>query len=359
MTAALAPIEFELPDELSANEPAEARGLSRDSVNLMVSRSSADEIVHTSFRRLPEFLEPGDLVVVNTSATLNAAFESERIDNAGMRSRAMVHLSAPLSGSEWVIELRHDSPKGPSPLFEAEPGERLELPGGATATLVEPYARRNPVTGGVRLWIARLSLPTDHLRWSGKYGSPIRYSYVRQRWPLSYYQTIFADEPGSAEMPSAGRPFTHSLVRRLERKRVRIAPVTLHTGVSSLDSDEDPYPERYRVSAATARAVNETRSAGGRIVAVGTTVVRALETVASYDGSVQASHGWTDVIITPDRGLHVVDAMLTGFHAPKASHLSMLEALAGHDHLARAYAAALTNQYAWHEFGDVHLILRT
>jgi len=265
----------------------------------------------------------------------------------------------PLPGSSrWVIELRHDSLKGSSPLLDAEAGERLWLPAGGTATLVEPYAQRTTPTGGVRLWTTELSLPTDPLTYSADNGSPIRYAYVPKRWALSYYQTVFADEPGSAEMPSAGRPFTREILDRLEKRGVRIAPVTLHTGVSSLDSDEEPYPERYRVPATTARVVNEARSDGGRVVAVGTTVVRALETVASADGTIRPSAGWTNLVVTHERGLHVVDAMLTGFHAPKASHLSMLEALAGHDHLSRAYATALSNGYAWHEFGDVHLILR-
>lgn len=358
MTAVFAPIEFELPEELAATGPPEARGLARDSVNLLVSRVIDDNIVHTTFRQLPEFLEPGDLVVVNTSATMNSAFESERDGRDGKRCRVMVHLSTPLSASEWVIELRHDSPAGTSPLLDAEAMETLRLPGGATATLVEPYGQRNPASGGVRLWVATLSLPTDHLVWSEDYGTPVRYSYVPERWPLSYYQTIFADEPGSAEMPSAGRPFTSTVVWRLKQKGVRIARVTLHTGVSSLDANEEPYPERYCVNAVTARAVNETRARGGRVIAVGTTVVRALETAASRDGFVRPSEGWTDVVITPERGLRVIHAMLTGFHAPKASHLAMLETLAGSDHLARAYSAALSKGYAWHEFGDVHLILR-
>jgi S-adenosylmethionine:tRNA ribosyltransferase-isomerase len=208
------------------------------------------------------------------------------------------------------------------------------------------------------LWNAQLSIPTDYLTWSTKYGSPIRYSYVPERWPLSYYQTVFAAEPGSAEMPSAGRPFTRATLDRLDERRVRVAGVTLHTGVSSLDHDEDPYPERYRVPASTARAVDETRKAGGKIVAVGTTVVRALETAARRDGSVRPSQGWTDLVVTPGRAFRVVDAMLTGLHAPKATHLSMLEALAGHDHITRAYESAVSEGYSWHEFGDVHLILR-
>lgn len=358
MTTLMPAVDFQLPDELAAHEPPEARGLSRDSVRLMVSRLNDDAIIHTTFRNLPELLAPGDLLVVNTSATVNAAFESERQARDETRARVMTHLSTPLADSLWAIEIRRESAQGSSPLLDAEAGEILRLPGGATATLVQPYSRRKPSTGGVRLWTAGLSLPADHAVYAAEYGSPIRYSYVSRRWPLPFYQTIFAAEPGSAEMPSAGRPFSREILRRLETKAVRLAPVTLHTGVSSLDADEDPYPERYDVPASTARAVNETRMAGGRVVAVGTTVVRALETAASADGEIQERQGWTDLIITPERGFRAADAMLTGFHAPKASHLSMLEAIAGIDHLSRAYDAALRNGYLWHEFGDVHLILQ-
>ena len=357
MTTLLNTIDFVLPDELAAVEPPEARGGSRDSVKLMVSRVGRDEIAHSTFSNLPEFLAPGDVVVVNTSATLNAALEATRQEADGTRGRVLLHLSTPLGGSRWVVELRRNSLKGSEPLLDAEAGETIVLPAGARAILIEPYAEMASLIGGVRLWIAELSLPSDPLTYSAEHGSPIRYSYVPRKWPLSYYQTVFADEPGSAEMPSAGRPFTHRTLEQLARKGVRVAPLILHTGVSSLDSDEDPYPERYRVPSATAHLVNAARNDGRRIVAVGTTVVRALETAASFDGSVRASEGWTDLVVTPDRTLAVVDAMLTGFHAPKASHLFMLEALAGHDHLSRAYREAVENRYTWHEFGDVHLIL--
>ena len=357
MTTLAAGIEFELPDELAAHEPPESRGLSRGSVRMMVSRVREDEIIHTTFSQLPDFLEARDVVVVNSSATINAAFGAIRTTHAGSRIPVWLHLSAPLGASRWVVELRRSSLKGSTPLLDANAGETLSLPGGAKAKLIEPYAEIHSAIGGVRLWIAELSLPVDPLAYSESYGSPIRYSYVPKRWPLSYYQTIFADEPGSAEMPSAGRPFTRAIIERLEANGIRVAPLILHTGVSSIDSDEDPYPERYRVPAVTARMVNEARRSGGRVIAVGTTVVRALETAASVSGEIRPSEGWTDLVITPDRGVRAVDAMLTGFHAPKASHLSMLEAIAGHDHLSRSYNAAVQNQYAWHEFGDVHLIL--
>ncbi|MGQ0563018.1 MAG: S-adenosylmethionine:tRNA ribosyltransferase-isomerase [Gemmatimonadota bacterium] len=350
MSTLQAALDFQLPAELAAREPPEARGLARDEVRLMVTRVGDNVITHTRFFHLPDFLHAGDVLVVNTSATISAALAGRREARDGGTSHVLLHLSAPLSGRRWVVELR----SGLMPLLAADARERVHLPEGGTAILIEPYVTS---AKGTRLWIAELTLPSSTLRYAAQHGSPIRYSYVPKAWPLSYYQTVFAAEPGSAEMPSAARAFTPAILHRLQPKGVRIAPVVLHTGVSSPDADEPPYPERYRVPAATAEAVNHARATGKRIIAVGTTAVRALETVAAPDGRVQAGSGWTDVVITPERGVHAVDAILTGFHEPTASHLSMLEALAGREHLELAYEAALRQRYLWHEFGDLHLIL--
>lgn len=358
MIAVETPLDFTIGDDLSAHEPPEVRGLARDQVRLMVSRIKDDTITHTRFFDFPDFLNAGDVVVVNTSATFNAALDAERESLDGERSDVVLHLSTPVSESEWVVELRQHSEKGTSPLLDAEAGEIIHLPAQGVATLVEPYL---PATTGfpggqVRLWIANLAIPDNVITYTARFGAPIRYGYVRKSWPLSFYQTIFAGESGSAEMPSAGRGFTHEMVERLRRKGVHIVPVTLHTGVSSLESHEPPYPELYRVPELTANMVNAARADGARIVAVGTTVVRALETVADEDG-IKSNTGWTDLMITPERGLRVVDAILTGLHEPRASHLSMLEALADRDHIALAYDAAIQNHYLWHEFGDLHLIV--
>jgi S-adenosylmethionine:tRNA ribosyltransferase-isomerase len=341
-------LDFVLPYELAAHEPPEARGLDRDEVKLMVSRVHDDAIINTCFFRFPEFVASGDVLVVNTSATINAAFESGDFT---------LNLSTPISDTKWVVELRRNSEKGTAPFLDARAGEIISLPGGGTAQLVEPYMRGNMLSGRVRLWAADLDLPTDVLSFAREHGAPVRYDYVPDRWPLSYYQTVFSYDPGSAEMPSAGRAFTRETVTRLRRKGVTIAPVVLHTGVSSLEADEAPYPERYRVPAATARAVNSARAKGARVIAVGTTVVRALETVADENGIVHPGHGWTDLVITPDRGVRGVDAILTGLHAPRATHLSMLEAFAPVEHLSVAYDNALAENYLWHEFGDLHLIV--
>jgi S-adenosylmethionine:tRNA ribosyltransferase-isomerase len=352
-------LDFELPDVLVAGEPPEARGLGRDAVRLMVSRVADDTIIHGRFPDLPELLAPGDVLVVNASATINAAIDAWRQGPDG-RERIELHLSTPRPDGRWVIELRRLTEGGTAPLFNARAGERVELTGGATAKLIEPFrpGGGDPIEQDdrVRLWNAELAAPGGVLAHFTTHGSPIRYEYVRRRWPLSYYQTVFAAEPGSAEMPSAGRAFTAEIVERLKGRGVQIAPLVLHTGVASLEEDEPPYPERYRVSPATAEVVNQARAAGGRVVAVGTTVTRALETVASPDGRVRPGEGWTELVVTPERGVFAVDAMLTGLHAPRASHLAMLETLAGRRHLKIAYRSALRHRYLWHEFGDLHLI---
>ncbi len=174
---------------------------------------------------------------------------------------------------------------------------------------------------------------------------------------MGAYQTVFAREAGSAEMPSAGRPFTDALVTELVTGGVLVAPLVLHAGVSSPERDEPPFPERFRVPAETARLVGAVRSWGGRVIAVGTTVVRALESVALPGGAVRAGEGWTSLVVTPERGLRVVDGLITGWHEPESSHLLMLEAAAGRELLQRAYDEAAARGLAGHEFGDALLIL--
>jgi S-adenosylmethionine:tRNA ribosyltransferase-isomerase len=349
--------DFLLPDELAAREPPEVRGGSRDAVRLMVTSTRMGIIVHTQFREIGSFLSAGDVLVVNTSATIPAALAGRREAQHG-HENIRVHLSAPVGRTRWVIELRRITAAGTSPLFDAERGERIQLAGGATALLVEPYGvAGTDSTGRVRLWVAELDTPATVMAFAGEHGVPIRYSYVPEYWPLASYQTVFSREPGSAEMPSAGRAFTPAIVATLLAGGVRIVPLLLHTGVSSLESDEAPYPERFRVPESTADAVNRAHLDGKQVIAVGTTVVRALESAATADGTVRAARGWTHLVITPERGLYATDGVLTGFHAPRASHLSLLETLAGRHHLAAAYHAALRHGYRWHEFGDLHLLL--
>ena len=351
-------LDFQLPAELEAGEPPEARGLARDQVRLMVSYRSTGRIVHTGFRSLPDFLKAGDVLVINTSGTLNAALKARRADGTALE----LHLSTHLPADLWVIELRRISNNGTLPFYQAKPGERIDLTNGGWAilhTAYRPEQRDQQVDGPdrIRLWIATLHLPQTLEVYLENYGFPIRYKYVRDSWPISYYQTVYATETGSAEMPSAGRAFTPELITRLMAKGVQIAPLILHTGVASLEDHEPPYEEYYRVPTETVGLINAAHHSGKQVVAVGTTVVRALESVTNENGVSHPGEGWTDVIVTPERGIHSVDGMLTGLHEPRSTHLAMLAALAGQKHLRLAYAQALQHGYLWHEFGDLHLIL--
>jgi S-adenosylmethionine:tRNA-ribosyltransferase-isomerase (queuine synthetase) len=331
-------IDFALPAELEAHDPPEARGLARDGVRLLVSRRATGEVSHSGFRDLPGLLLPGDLVVVNDSGTLPAQVRAGR--------ELAVHFSTALPDGAWLVELRAIKDKTSRPNGAGYPAQVIDLPGGAALRL----ERR----AGARLWRARLSVAV--VPYLLRYGLPIRYSYVSRDWPLAAYQTVFSRKPGSAEMPSASRPFTPAVVTDLVARGVLFAPLTLHTGVSSLEADEDPYPEPYDVPPATARLVNHVRAGGGRVIAAGTTVVRALET-AFDQGRLVPSAGWTSHVVTPQTGVRAVDGLLTGLHEPRSSHLRMLAAFGGPDLLGACYEAAVTSGYLWHEFGDVHLLL--
>lgn len=351
--AAAGALDFELPAGLEASAPPEERGSGRDDVRLMVARRSSRSVEHRRFPDLPDLLRAGDLLVVNTSATIPAALRAQ----VG-HLPALLHLSTPGDAATWVVELRHPDPDsgGSGPWLDAQSGTVITLPGRGRATLLRP-ATPDAGEHRVRLWEVELHLPAPLDQYLATNGRPIRYRYVDRDRPLSAYQTVFAEVPGSAEMPSAARPFTTELVTRLVSRGVGVAPVVLHCGVSSQEAHETPMPERFRVPADTAARVNVVRRLGGRIVAVGTTAVRAIETAANRQGLVLPAAGWTDVVIGPEQPVRVVDGMVTGWHEARASHLAMIEAVAGRELLEASYRAALENRYLWHEFGDSHLIL--
>ncbi|MFE3059674.1 S-adenosylmethionine:tRNA ribosyltransferase-isomerase [Nocardia sp. NPDC059239] len=375
MTLGMEELAFTLPGELSATSPPEARGLARDEVRMLVC--DAGTVTHARFRELPRFLRAGDLVVVNNSAVLSAAVDARYGDAA-----AVLHFSTWLDDGRWVVELR--DPAGvPWRGRALKPGARITLPAGHLATVRTRWLR-----GGDRLWAADVEAASDHdavgnpaavgdrgaaaaghgdgVERAGadvrallaRYGRPISYSYLTGRWSAAYYRTVFGLEPGSAEMPSAGRPFTEALVTELVAGGVGFAPITLHTGVSSPESGEPPSPERFAVPEMTARLVNATHAAAGRVVAVGTTVTRALETATAADGLVRSMAGWTELVLDGDRPARAVDGLITGWHAPGASHLHLLESVAGGAVVREAYRVALDSGYLWHEFGDSALLFR-
>jgi S-adenosylmethionine:tRNA ribosyltransferase-isomerase len=343
---------FRRPPGSDATEPPEARGIARDAVKLLVARPAG--VSHARFADLGEYLRPGDLLVVNNSATLPAAVDGRRSGQP-----IAVHFSTARAEKAWVVELRPAVDAG-GHLTDIRPGERIDLPGGAALVIASSYPK--PGVQGARLWTARVILEGDVGSYLARRGRPIRYAYVPRQWPLRYYQTVFARHPGSAEMPSAARPFSAELVTELVAAGIAIAPITLHAGVSSAEAGEPPTPELFEVPAATARAVNSVRAAGGRVIAVGTTATRALESAADIDadgGLVRPAVGWTDLVVSPERPPRVVDGLITGWHDAGASHLLLLEAVAGADLVAAAYRQAVEHGYLWHEFGDSALLLPT
>jgi S-adenosylmethionine:tRNA ribosyltransferase-isomerase len=336
---------FVLPPDAEATAPPEHSGLARDEVRLLVARPEG--IAHARFGRLPDLLTPGDLVVVNTSGTLPARLVAVRADGRA----TPLHVSTTLDDGTWVVEVRRPDNTGPD--RRAEPGSVLDLPGGVRLTLLDGY----PEPGTGRLWRARPEPAVQLIPYLLRHGQPVRYGYLHGTFPLADYQNVYATDPGSAEMASAGRPFTERLLVRLLARGIPVVPLTLHTGVSSPEAHEPPYPERFSVPEVTARLVTSTGQAGRRVVAVGTTVTRALESATDEDGVTRPAAGWTDLVLGPGRPARVVTGLITGLHAPEASHLDLLATVAGPDLVEAAYRTAVAEHYLWHEFGDSMLFL--
>jgi len=352
---------FTAPRSAFAPAPPERRGVPRDRVRLLVADGERG-LTHTRFTHLAEHLRPGDVVVVNDSATIAAQLDAQLIGTADRHGPVVVHLAAPLPDGLWVVEVRR-APDADRAVLDAEADDVLEIAAGvARLRLLTPYpeAGSSPTGAGNRLW--RAEADGDLAAAARRYGRPISYGYLADRYPLSDYQTVFGHRRGSAEMPSAGRPFTPELVTRLVACGVMVVPVTLHTGVSSQEAGEAPQPERFEVTATTAAVVNAARAGGGRVVAVGTTVTRALESaveITSDATRLVPARGWTSRVVTPADPPRIVDGLITGWHDPEASHLLLVEAMAGRQLTQQAYAAAVDARYLWHEFGDSALLLPT
>lgn len=312
----------------------------------MVARRSQGSIHHDVFDHLDRYIDPGDVVVVNTSATVPSAVDARTSDGRAL----MVHFASPAAGGLWTVEVRTPTEGGgTSPGPDLIP-QTLEMRGGVRVHLLATSARTP------RLWVAAVEGTSDVDAYLQAHGEPIRY-VPGPGWPISDYQTIFATEVGSAEMPSAARPFTTEMVARLVTRGMTVVPVVLHTGVSSHEEDETPGEERYEVPTSTATVINALRTSGGRVIAIGTTVVRALESVADDAGNVHPGRGLTDLVVTPETRLRAVDGLLTGWHEPRSSHLNMLEAFLPRQQLQTVYDEAIVEGYHWHEFGDELLIL--
>jgi S-adenosylmethionine:tRNA ribosyltransferase-isomerase len=350
MTITTSPIHFELPQQLACPLPTEERGIARDEVRLLVSNHDGNDIQHRKFKALPDYLEEGDVLVVNNSATVAAALPI--LLESGQAAR--LHLSTQLDNFHWLVEIRVVQSNQSKRWREGTPGQSFNLPGGGQATLIAPFYQDSRQ---LHLWKINLVLPLPWQEYLQQFGLPIKYQNLDRGYPLDYYQTFFSTVPGSAEMPSAARGFTPEMIENLLLKGIQIIPITLHTGVSSLETGEMPYPESVLISPLNAARINLAKAQGKRIIAVGTTAVRAIETATDSQGKVTDFNGQSELYIQPGYQMKVIDGLLTGFHEPEASHLYMLQALASKQHLRKAYAAAIQQGYYWHEFGDLHLIL--
>ena len=339
-----AEVRTDMPVGAGAVRPPEARGIARDEVRLLVS--DADGELSRRFTDLPSLLRAGDVLVVNESATVPASLPAHA-DLGDFR----LNLSTPYGGDLWVGEPRWGFGRpGPLPL---DAGTVLDV-GGVPCQMVSAFP------GIPRLVFLRAG--GDLRAAMGKVGVPIRYGYAAAEFPLEEYQTVFGRIPGSAEMPSAARPFSHRLLARLRERGIGIAPIVLHAGVSSLETGDFPpgaipvYPEPFEVPAPTVDAILRARSQGGRVVAVGTTVVRALESATDACG-LRPARGFTRLYLNPRRPVRSIDGLITGFHEAQSTHLALLAAFVGEHRLRRAYGVAAREGYLWHEFGDSHLIL--
>jgi S-adenosylmethionine:tRNA ribosyltransferase-isomerase len=352
-------VRFELPPDLEAAAPPEARGLRRDGVRLMVVDRATGAVRHPGFSLGALLRPPADGVAPHDSRTLPASLLGWTASGAPLELRlagrdgdrwAGLALGVPPNGDPALVPT---DARPPAPALA--PGDRLTFAGGLGASVVE---RHDEVPAMV--WIRFDRAGAELLGALHRAGQPVRYAYVPERWGLHHYQTLFAAAPGSAEMPSAGRAFTVQTLHDLRARGVGLATISLHAGLSTYGDPEVDRrfvpAEPYRVPATTAVAVERCRAAGGRVIAIGTTVVRTLETAATADGHVAAGAGVSRLRIDPDHKLRAVFGLLTGLHEPEASHLDLLRAFLTTGQLRAAYGEALTKGYLWHEFGDLCLI---
>ncbi len=342
-------IQFQLPESLACPQPTEVRNIKRDQVRLLVTESSG-AVNHTHFYNLDQFFNTGDVLIVNTSATRASALDISLPDG----KKGKLHFSTKTGENQWLVEIRLINGNKTERWYDGQIGMEFKLPEGGRLLLTEKFYKSRAL---LHLWVAEFHTVETNEGYLSKYASPIKYDKLDKPYPLSYYQTVFAEEAGSSEMPSAGRGFTRELLLKLEAKGVKIVPVLLHTGVSSLEENEPPYSEYMTISTESANTINEAKAKGHRIIATGTTALRAIESAVNEKGNVQAYKGYTDLYIEEDTKLKVINGLITGFHEPAASHLKMLQSLAGYDHIEKAYQLAINHQYYWHQFGDLHLIL--
>ncbi|MDV2686337.1 S-adenosylmethionine:tRNA ribosyltransferase-isomerase [Alkalihalophilus lindianensis] len=328
---------FQLPSELHASTPVEIIHGKRDNVRLMILNGNSNEVNHHSFDYIIESLSPNDLLILNTSRTIPSSLLT--IDNVEIR------LSRKIDEAIWDVLIVGEKRESGGELLFNENVKAIIIEEGEVPELT----RIQFSIGGNEL-----------LHFFYQYGEPIKYEYIDSPWALQSYQTVYSSTPGSVEMNSAGRAFTWRLLQKLMNKGVKLGYICLHTGLSYFEDNHWPDPtthaEWFSVPKQTVDQINDAKSSNNRIIAVGTTVVRALESAYNPHDGLRPSEGLTNLYINKETEIKIVDGLLTGFHEPEASHLDLLTAFVDKDLLLSAYQIAIREQYMWHEFGDLNLI---
>ncbi len=335
--------DYELPERLIAQKPLINRADSR----LLVLEKGTWKIRHRYFTDLVEYLRAGDVLVLNDSKVIPARLIGRRKDTGG---KVEVLLLTPLGQDEWEVLVK--------------PGKRLKP--GATVLFGQGQLQgeilRETSFGGRIIKLLYRGDFQDLLQDLGKTPLP---PYIKEELhDADRYQTVYAKNPGSAAAPTAGLHFTPAMLQRLREMGVEVVFFTLHIGLGTFRpvevanvEDHLMHKEFFVMPTATAEVINRRRSAGGRLVAVGTTACRTLEACAGADGNVTGRSGWTDLFIYPGYTYKVVDALLTNFHLPKSTLIMLVSALAGVEPVKRAYAEAVEQEYRFYSFGDAMLIL--
>lgn len=332
-----------------ANRPPERRS----AVRLLTVDSAVGAVGHGCLVDLTERLATGDLLVVNDAATLPGSLNAHTDTGAAVEMRLLGQTET----GDWRAVLfgagdwHTDTDARPAPPTVV-PGDTIHCqPLSATVTWVSPESSRLVEMrfdrSGAALW-----------SWLYRLGAPVQYAHVSKPLPLWSVQTVYGARPWAAEMPSAGRPLSWSILLALRQKGIDVAAVTHAAGLSATGDpalDGDPLPERFEISPSTVAAVMRTRARGGRVIAVGTTVVRAIEGSVQLHGDLRPGSGVTDLVIGPHTRPRYVDGVITGMHAPGESHYELLRAFVDESLLRESFEQAVARGYRCHEFGDVAL----
>lgn len=334
---------FDLPESLIAQTPVEPR----DSSRLMCLNRQTGAIAHHHFRDLTKLLKPGDLLVVNDSRVLPARLYGQKEDTGANMEFLLLEQK---EQKKWEVMVK--------PGRRAKIGSRFVFGDGLLRAEV-----LDVLEGGNRL--VEFECEGNIFSVLDQIGQMPLPPYITEKLQdKERYQTVYSHELGSAAAPTAGLHFTKELMANLEKMGVKIAYVTLHVGLGTFRPvkeenilDHKMHSEHYHLPQETADLINETKKNGGRVIAVGTTSCRTLESVATFYGEVKEAEGWTNIFIYPSYEFKVLDGLITNFHLPESTLIMLVSAFAGYDHVMNAYHTAVEEKYRFFSFGDAMLIL--